>query len=67
MSLSHEDQWRRKQVRRDKPLRLELLHQELSHEDKQRSQDRECLGLSLLYHGHGEIESRLQENKGTNS
>lgn len=61
MEISREDPWRRKRVRRDKRLRLELSRPELLHQRNQTFQHRECRGL--LY--RGETESRLQANKRT--
>jgi hypothetical protein len=58
MEFSREDQWRSKQARRDKRLRLELSRPELLHQRNQTFHHRECLGLSPRY--RGEIGSPLQ-------
>jgi hypothetical protein len=64
MEFSREDQWRSKQARRDKRLRLELSRPELLHQRNQTFHHRECLGLSPRY--RGESGSRQQENERTN-
>ena len=64
MEFSREDQWRRKQPRRDKRLRPESSRPELLHQRNQTFHHRECRGLSPLY--RGETGSRLQENESTN-
>jgi hypothetical protein len=58
MEFSREDQWRRKQARRDKRLRPELSRPELLHQRNQTFQPRECRDLSLLY--RVETGSQLQ-------
>ena len=64
MEFSREDQWRRKQPRRDKRLRPELSRPELLHQRNQTFHHRECRGLSPRY--RGETGSRQQENETTN-